>query len=60
MPSFNYPDTIIKLFTNMLEIKSNEEIQEFVKKYIGPKKYTYHQINIFIKISLNLAQKYFF
>ena len=51
MPSFNYSSKIIKLFKNMLEIETNEEIQKFVHKYIGiGKNYSYHQINIFIKL----------
>ena len=53
MPSFNYSYKIIKLFKNMLEIETNEEIQKFVHKYIGiEKNYSYHQINIFNKLFL--------
>ena len=53
MPSFNYSSKIIKLFKNMLEIETNEEIQKFVHKYIGiEKNYSYHQINIFNKLFL--------
>ena len=58
MPPFNYPTEIIKLFTNMLEKKSNKEIQEFVKKYIGVQKYSYHQINIFIKLFISQYSKF--
>ena len=50
MPPFNYPQEIIKIFDKMLDIKSNDGIQEFVQKYINIPVFSYHQINIFIKI----------
>ena len=50
MPRFNYPQEIIMIFDKMLDIKSNEEIQKFVQKYINIPVFSYHQINIFIKI----------
>ena len=54
MPSFNFPDSIINIFNNMLGINSNEEIREFVKKYIGIEgRFSYHQINIFIKLFIS-------
>ena len=58
MPLFNYPEKIIKLFKNMLDFNSNEQIQEFVKKYIGPKKYSYHQINTFINLFISQYSKF--
>ena len=58
MPQFNYSDKITKLFTHMLEKKTNPEIQEFVKKYIGLTKYSYHQINIFIKLFISQYSKF--
>jgi len=58
MPLFNYPEKIIKLFNNMLEINSNEGIQKFVKKYIGPEKYSYHQINTFIRLFISQYSKF--
>ena len=42
----------------MLGIKSNEEMQNFVKKYIGVERYSYHQINIFIKIFISQYSKF--
>ena len=58
---FNYPEEIINHFKNLLGIDSNEGIQEFVKKYIGIQKYSFHQINIFVKFFIsqygNLKEK---
>ena len=58
MPKFNYPDEIINIFNRMLLIKSNEEIQKFVKDFIGIPKYSYHQINIFIKLFISQYNKF--
>ena len=58
MPQFNYPDEIISLFTRMLGITSNEGMQDFVKKYIGVEKYSYHQINIFVKLFISQYSKF--
>jgi len=58
MSSFNYPNEIINHFKNMLDINSNEGIQEFVKKYIGVPKYSYHQINIFVKLFISQYSKF--
>jgi len=33
--------------------KNNKEIENFVKEHIGIKKYSYHQINIFIKLFIS-------
>ena len=53
MPSFNYPDDIIKKFDLMLQIKDNEKLEKFVKEHIYIKKYCYHQIDIFIKLFIS-------
>jgi ABC-type multidrug transport system fused ATPase/permease subunit len=42
----------------MLEINSNDKIEKFVKKYIGITKYSYHQINIFIKLFISQYNKF--
>ena len=57
MPSFNCPESIRNIFNRMLGFNSNEEIQEFVKKYIGIPKYSYYQIKIFIKIFISQYTK---
>ena len=53
MPPFNYSDEIIKIFGNILGIRTNEWMKDFVKKYIGIPKYSYHQVNIFVKLFLS-------
>jgi hypothetical protein len=58
MPQFNYPDEIISDFKKYLGINSNEGIQKFVEKYIDAPKYSFHQINIFIKVVLSQLSKF--
>ena len=53
MPEFDYPKEIIDIFNRILNYNSNDDIKKFVKDYIGIEKYSYHQINIFIKIFLS-------
>jgi hypothetical protein len=57
MSPLNYPIEIRNRFKNMLGIDSNEDIQKFVKKYIGVPKYSYHQINIFVKLFISQYNK---
>ena len=58
MPKFNFTEKIINIFNRMLGIDSNEKIEEFVKKYIGLTKYSYHQINIFVKLFISQYNKF--
>ena len=58
MSPFNYPEEIITLFDRMLSIKSNDVIQKFAKEHIGVKRYSYHQINIFIKLFISQDSKF--
>ena len=59
MPKFNYPQEIITIFNRMLLINSNEAIKGFVKEHIGIQgKYSYHQINIFIKLFISQYNKF--
>ena len=58
MPPFNYQEEIIYQFKILLGINSNEEMQEFVQKYIGVEKYSYYQINIFINLFLSHFGKF--
>ena len=53
MPKFDLPIDIISIFERMLGYKTNEEIEEFVKKYIGIEKYSFHQIQMFIKLFIS-------
>jgi hypothetical protein len=58
MPKFNYSKDILDLFDRMLGINTNPEIKEFVKKNIGINKYSFHQINIFIKLFISQYSKF--
>ena len=61
MPEYNYPPDMIEIFKRMLEIDSNKKIKEFVEKHIGIKKpqpYSFHQINIFIKLFISQYNKF--
>jgi len=56
MPPFNYQEEMIDKFRKLLGINSSDKIQNFVSKYfniIGIKKYSYYQINIFIKLFIS-------
>ena len=58
MPNFNYSEKIIKIFTRMLGYISNNEIEEYVKTKIGLTQYSYHQIDIFIKLMISQYSKF--
>ena len=58
MPEYNFSLEIINIFKRMLDIDSNTKIKEFVDEYIGIKKYSYHQINIFIKLFISQYNKF--
>ena len=58
MPKFNYPRETINIFERMLGINSNEKMQLWVKKNIGIERYSYHQINIFIKLFISQYNKF--
>ena len=46
------------IFNRILDKKTNEEIQEWVKNHIGIETYSYHQINIFIKLFISQYDKF--
>lgn len=58
MPPFKYPNTIIKIFNRMLWYISNKEIEQYVKNNIGLAQYSYHQIDIFIKLFISQYSKF--
>ena len=58
MPKFKYSLDYINIFKRMLGHKSNKDIQKFVESYIGVEKYSYHQINIFIKLFISQYNKF--
>ena len=58
IPKFKYPNEMIDIFNRMIDINSNEKMQEWVKNHIGIEKYSYHQINIFIKLFISQYNKF--
>jgi len=64
IPKLDLPQDIIKIFQRMLGYKSNktnkanEEIEAFIKKYIGIDKCSFHQIQIFIKLFISQYNKF--
>ena len=58
MPAYDYDQKTIKTFNDMTNIDSNEGIKDFVEKHIGIKKYSFHQINIFIKLFISQFKRY--
>ena len=52
IPNFDFPDSVISKF-NLLGYDSNNKINQFIKENIGINKYSFHQINIFIKLFLS-------
>ena len=50
IPKLDLPEDTIKFFDENFKINSNQQIELFIKKYIGFEKYSYDQIQIFIKL----------
>ena len=57
IPDLDLPNGIINTFNQLLELNSNKVIERFIKKYIGNREYSYHQIIIFIKLFLSEYSK---
>lgn len=53
MPDYDYPPKTIQMFKNMTNFDSNKGFKEFVEKNIDIKNYSFHQINIFIKLFIS-------
>ena len=61
----NLPKNIIDTLKNIIEFESkdenekdiNNEIEKFIKNYIGIEKYSYHQLNIFLKLFISIYSK---
>ena len=60
MPKLDLPKKTIEIFNRMIELNSNEEIEEkFLKKYMdNTKNYSYHQIISFIKLFKSQYSKF--
>ena len=57
-PCLNLPDKTIDIFNKMLDLNTNELINDFVSNKIGTKKFTYHQVNIFINLFISQYNKF--
>ena len=49
IPKLDLPEDTIKIFDENFKTKTNQQIDSFIKKYLGFENYSYHQIQIFIK-----------
>ena len=49
---------IISIFRRILDFSNNKKIEAFIKKYIGIKKYSYHQVHLFIKLFISQFKKF--
>ena len=60
MPPINCPKKMNDILRRMLGKNSidNEELKKFIEKYLGIKKYSYHQINIFINLFISQYSKF--
>ena len=50
IPKLVLQEDIKKVFNEIFKIESNQQIEEFIKKYIGIEKYSYHQVHIYINL----------
>ena len=53
LPKLDLDKETIKLFKIMIGKETNEQIEEFIKKNIGIKEYSYHQVQTFIKLFIS-------
>ena len=51
-------DNIINIFNRLSGIESNNKIEKFIKEYIANNKFSYHQIQIFIKLFISQFNKF--
>ena len=58
IPGLDLPQSIIKIFARMLEKKSNKEIEIFIKEKMKLEVYSYHQVQIFIKLFISQYSKF--
>ena len=61
IPKLDLPNETIDILRRMLgydSTKNSEEIEKFIKKMIGIEKYTYHQVQIFIKLFISQYGKF--
>ena len=58
MPTPDFSKETINFFNQNLGIDLNDKIKDFILKYIGEERYSYHQINLFIKYFISYYSKF--
>ena len=58
LSNLDLPQDLIDIFNILLEFNSNDKIEQFIKENIGFNKYSYHQVQIFIKLFLYQYNKF--
>ena len=58
MNKLDLSQDLINTFKRMLEINTNNKIEEFIKKNINIRKYSYHQVDMFIKLLIGQYDKF--
>ena len=53
MSALELEPEIKNIFKRLIGKETNEEIEEFIKNNLGVKEYSYHQVQIFIKIFIS-------
>ena len=58
IPKLDLPKDKINIFSRMLDYKTNDKIEAFIKDKIGLEKYSFHQAQIFIKLFISQYSKF--
>ena len=58
IPKLDLPQNMIDIFSLMLDYKTNDKIEEFIKGKIGLEKYSYHQVKIFTNLFISQYSKF--
>ena len=58
LPELNLPTATINIFNNMLGLKNNKEIFNWVKDNIKISRYSYHQVHMFINLFISQYDKF--
>ena len=58
IPDLDLPQKTIDIFSLMLDYDTNKKIEKFIKEKIGIEKYSFHQVQIFIKLFISQYSKF--
>ena len=58
IPDLDLPQVTIDIFSLMLDYDTNKKIEKFIKEKIGIDKYSFHQVQIFIKLFISQYSKF--